>query len=57
MVRCWEGVEDPQSTCCRGSSACENDEVAERDGDGGVREYGGASMVAELTYGEERVGV
>jgi hypothetical protein len=36
---------------------CLSNEAAERDGDGGVREYGGASVVAELAYWEERVGV
>jgi hypothetical protein len=59
MVRCWERVEGPQSTCCRGSSACENDEDedANRDDVGSVGEDGRISVIAELAYGEERVRV
>jgi hypothetical protein len=57
IVRCWERVKGPQSTCCRGSGACESNEAARRDGDGSFSEDGGTSVVTELAYGEERVGV
>jgi hypothetical protein len=51
----FDGIKGPKPSSCGGPGSSEKNDVMESDGDAVVCEYCLASVITELTNGEERV--